>query len=420
MTRSSASQPIPAALASDVTKVYVAGEDGLVEAMFEYSVLGPAGAIVTTGEDMGRFMLAHLQGGQAGDGRFLDEATLDLMHSQLFTHDPRLPGSAHGFWESDENGHHVISHAGDLNTAHALLALVPQQGLGFYVSYNSHEDAIDARAELWDAFVDYALPPAESQTDVNVAATGSGDSIDHLAGSYGSNRVSTSTLSKLHKLLSVMTVTIEGDNLVTQVPGIDSQRWTQAGVNEFEEVDGPGRMIFGVDDDGEVTDVVFNGTFSTAFNPTFGFFPLAWVDSIALHAGMLVISLLVILSALALWPILGFIRRRRDGTNVQGARLARGWAAATGGMFLLFTVLVVLAVGNFTEAEYGVTPLLWAALTVGGLAALLTLGTIVHAVRAWRGSYWGVASRIHYTVITLTFMAFVWQINHWNLLGLHV
>ena len=421
MTRSSASQPIPPALATDVTKVYVAGDDGLEEAMFEYSVLGPAGAIVTTGQDMGQFMLAHLAGGQSREGRLLDEATRAQMHRQLFTHDPRLPGNAHGFWESTENGHRVISHAGDLNTAHALLALVPEKDLGFYVSYNSHEDAIEARGELWEAFVEYALPPADSTTEEPVAAgTASNDPIDHLAGTYGSNRVSTSTMSKLHKLLSVMTVTIEGEALVTQVPGIDEQRWTRTDVSEFEEVDGPGRMIFGIDNHGEVTDVVFNGTLTTALNPTFAFFPLAWIDSIALHAGLLVTSLLLILSALALWPILGFIRRRRNGTTVKGARLARRWAAATGGMFLLFTVLVVLAVGNFTEAEYGVTPLLWAALAIGGIASLLTLGTIVHTARAWRGGYWGVASRIHYTVITLTFIAFVWQLNHWNLLGLHI
>jgi len=44
----------------------------------------------------------------------------------------------------------------------------------------------------------------------------------------------------------------------------------------------------------------------------------------------------------------------------------------------------------------------------------------VHAVRAWRDSYWGVASRVHYTLLTLTLMTFVWQLNHWNLLGLQV
>lgn len=420
MTRSSASQPIPGALDADVTKVYVAGEEGLVEAMFEYSLLAPAGGTVTTGADMGRFMLAHLEGGQFGNGRLLDEATIDQMHSQLFTHDQRLPGNAHGFWESDENGHHVISHPGDLNTAHALLALIPEQDLGFYVSYNSHEDATEARNELWEAFVDYALPPAESQAGGDVAASGSDDSIDHLAGSYGVNRVSTSTLSKLLKLLSVMTVTNDDGTLVTQAPGVEDQRWNQADVNEFEEVDGAGRMIFGVDDNDEVTHIVFNGTSMTAFSPLIAFFPVAWVDSIPVHAGLFVASLLLILSALTVWPVLGFVRRRRDGTTTRGARFARGWAAATAGMFLLFIVLVALAVGNFTEIEYGVTPLLTAALAVGGLAALFTLGTIVHAFLAWRGGYWSVTSRVHYTLITLGFMAFVWQINHWNLLGLHV
>lgn len=93
--------------------------------------------------------------------------------------------------------------------------------------------------------MDHALPPVESVADADVAVTASGESIDQLAGSYGVNRVSTTTLSKLFKLLSVMTVTTDGGTLVTQAPGVDDQRWAQAGVNEFEEVGGEGRMVFG-------------------------------------------------------------------------------------------------------------------------------------------------------------------------------
>lgn len=416
MTRSSASQPLPEALAPDVAKVYVDGEDGLVEAMFEYSVLAPAGAIVTTGQDMGRFMLAHLQEGRMGDVHLLEEATVEEMRSQLFTHDPRLPGNAHGFWESDENGHHVISHAGDLNTAHALLALVPERELGFYVSYNSHEGAVRARDELWAAFVDYALPRSNAPTEAT--PTDPQASISHLAGSYGVNRVSTTTLSKLFKLISVITVTAEGENLVTHVPGGEDQRWAQAGRDEFEEVGGPGRMIFGLSDDGKVSHVVFNGTSMTAFSPLIAFFPVPWYDSPALHVGLLVTSLLLIISTLTLWPILAFIRRRRDGTNAKGARFARRWAAVTGSIFLVFIVLVALAVGNFTEIEYGITPLLWFTLILGGVAALFTLGAVAHTVRAWRGGYWGVAGRLHYTLLSLTFVALVWQMSHWNLLGI--
>lgn len=419
MAHSSASQPITASLEADVAKVYVGGEARLVEATFEYSLLAPAGGTVTTGQDMGRFMLSHLQG-QTGDGRLLDQETIDQMHSQLFTHDPRLPGNAHGFWESDENGHHVLSHAGDLNTAHTLLALIPEQDLGFYVSYNSHEDAIDARNDLWKAFVDYALPPAETKAESNTQTAASDGSIDQFAGDYGVNRVSTSTLSKLLKLLSVMTVSNDGGTLVTQAPGVEEQRWTQAGVNEFEEVDGPGTMIFGLDDTEEVTHIVFNGTSMTAFSPLFAFFPVAWPDSIALHGGLFVASLVVILSALTVWPVISFVRRRRNGTTTKGARFARGWATATAAIFLLFIVLLLMAVGNFTEIEYGVTTLLWAALAAGAISALFTLGTIVHTIRAWRGGYWSFAQRLYYTLLTLTFLALVWQLNHWNLLGVHV
>lgn len=130
-----------------------------------------------------------------------------LLHGQLFTHDLRLPGNANGFWESEENGYRVLSHAGDLNTSHALLALVSEQDLGFYVAYNSHGDAIEARSELWEVFVSHVLPPSNAPSPA--VAEGSHESVEHLAGSYGVNRVSTTTLSKLLKLISVVTVATE-------------------------------------------------------------------------------------------------------------------------------------------------------------------------------------------------------------------
>lgn len=251
MTRTSARQPIPGALTPGLTKVYGNSEDRLAESAFEFSMLAPAGGIVTTSQDMGRFMLAHLQQGRLGDERILQEATVDQMHSQLFTHDPRLPGNAHGFWETQEHGTRILSHAGDLNTAHTLLAIAPEHDLGLYVD-NSF-GGVEARAELWKAFWEYALPQT-SPTPPETAA-GFPGSVDRFAGSYGVNRVSTTTMAKLFKLLAVLTVTAEDENLVTEAPGVEQQRWVQVAENEFAEVEGPGRMILGEDDAGAITHI---------------------------------------------------------------------------------------------------------------------------------------------------------------------
>jgi hypothetical protein len=51
------------------------------------------------------------------------------------------------------------------------------------------------------------------------------------------------------------------------------------------------------------------------------------------------------------------------------------------------------------------------------LAAVLTVGALVYAVPAWKDDFWGLAGRVHYTLVTVAAVAFVWFLNYWNLLG---
>lgn len=74
---------------------------------------------------------------------------------------------------------------------------------------------------------------------------------------------------------------------------------------------------------------------------------------------------------------------------------------------------------GINEVEYGLPAVLWVTLSIGVVAAALTLGTVFHAFRAWRHRYWQIAGRIHYTLVTLACLTLVWQLNHWNLLGFH-
>jgi hypothetical protein len=56
-------------------------------------------------------------------------------------------------------------------------------------------------------------------------------------------------------------------------------------------------------------------------------------------------------------------------------------------------------------------------LGVGVLSAVLTVGALIYGVLAWKRGYWGIAARVHYTLVTVAALAFVWFLNYWNLLG---
>ncbi|MDQ4064410.1 MAG: beta-lactamase family protein, partial [Actinomycetota bacterium] len=113
----------------------------------EFSDLGqpalvPAGDMQSSATDMARFMIAHLQDGRYSDAniaeaRILNKSTAQQMHSTLYTPDPRLLGTAYGFFEFSDNGQRTLGHSGESAPFNTLLLLLPDQNLGVFVAYNS-------------------------------------------------------------------------------------------------------------------------------------------------------------------------------------------------------------------------------------------------------------------------------------------
>ena len=82
---------------------------------------------------------------------------------------------------------------------------------------------------------------------------------------------------------------------------------------------------------------------------------------------------------------------------------------------LLFVIGTVLW-GN-PVPFFGVSMIYKIVLGLGVLSAVLTVGALVYGVLAWKRGYWGIATRVHYTLVTIAAVAFVWFLNYWNLLG---
>ena len=64
MTHSTFDQPLPASLAPDMASGYITADKP--PRPFEMITVAPAGSLSSTGDDMARFMIAHLQGGYNG------------------------------------------------------------------------------------------------------------------------------------------------------------------------------------------------------------------------------------------------------------------------------------------------------------------------------------------------------------------
>jgi Beta-lactamase len=106
-----------------------------------FEILGtmPAGGSTSTGTDMARFMIAHLQEGRFDTVRILRPETARLMHSSA--HSPATPDGIAGislaFMEGSEPRRRSIGHGGDTYAFHAGLVLYLDAQVGVFVAVNS-------------------------------------------------------------------------------------------------------------------------------------------------------------------------------------------------------------------------------------------------------------------------------------------
>jgi CubicO group peptidase (beta-lactamase class C family) len=408
MTRSTARQPLPDAFSADMSQGYLYA-DGIFQAQpFELVNMPPAGSISATATDMARFMIAHLQDGRYGAARILEETTARQMHSRIFAHDERLNGWAYGFYEMNTNGVRVIGHSGDTAWFHSLLALLPEQNVGLYVSYNTATGMAMPPQALFAAFMDHYYPAPAAPDPVPPADFA--QRAAHFTGSYRLNRISYTTPGKLAGLLSGVTVRDGGDGTLIVSTMLGTQRFVEVAPLFFQEIGGHEFLAFREDAQGNITYAFLNSF------PMMAAEKIAWYDSPALHWGVQIAVVVLFLSVLV-GGLVRLLRRRRRERQPFPAGLA--WVvlaviAALGFYVIIAAVLLLLAPRGLAYGELGA----YAAVPVLSIVlAVLAVVAAGLAVLAWVRRYWGVFGRIHYTLGVLAAVAFIWFMNYWNLLG---
>jgi CubicO group peptidase (beta-lactamase class C family) len=393
----------------------------------EFSDIGqpalvPAGDMQASATDMARFMIAHLQDGRYSDAntaeaRILGKSTVQQMHSTLYTPDPRLLGTAYGFFDFSDNGQKTIGHSGGSDPIFTLLLLLPEQNLGVFVAYNSQggSDLTNQHLGFQRAFFDHYYPapavePIQPPADFAERA-------GRFEGSYrltgGTPGTSYTTLEKFAGLLETVEISDSGDGTLLFKNPWAEWRFVEVKPLYFRQVDGSFHILFREDDQGRITRMF------TDFTPMFAFEKLRWYGTPAFNMALVLGCVLVFVSMIPV-VLIRFIRDRRASSDRKPA--PRGTRAAYWiivGICLLNLLFVVGTVvwGSNLVPFFGVSMIYKIVLGLGVLGAVLTVGALIYSVLAWKRSYWGIAARVHYTLVTVAALAFVWFLNYWNLLG---
>ncbi|WP_143196181.1 serine hydrolase [Archangium sp. Cb G35] len=380
-------------------------EDGSPRAQpLEQVVVAASGSLLTTATDLTRFMLAHLQGGQHEGHRILSEETVRRMHRQHFTHDPRLSGWAHGFMEFQLNGQRLIGHLGDAYLFHSLLVLMPEHGMGLFVSYNGpgeKDAARRARIELLRAVLEHDSPAPPP--DMPVPTRDFAERAARFAGGYQTTWRAYRTAEASLGWRQEIRVRDGGDGtLHIKEPGHTPRRWVEVEPRLFrpaEDPASPERVAFREDAAGHITHLFFEN------QPTAAYERVPWYETSAFTYGLLAVCA----ALFALAVMVGVLHRSP----------ATGLLAAMGLLHLLFLTGFTLLVRHHVELEYGTTPrLLGASMACALGAVVLTPGALAWSARAWWKRSGNLALRLSLSSAALAATAFAAWLHHWHLLGL--
>jgi CubicO group peptidase (beta-lactamase class C family) len=423
MTHSTVQPQMPADLLPFASKSYTYVDDAFQP--FPDYLPQPAGLASgfhqVSVTDMARYMIALLEGGFYGDAstevRILEEDTARQMLTTLYTPDPRLRGTAYGLFDLSDNGQWTLGHPGYAPVMNSELLLLPDQHLGVFVVYNSlgaRDGGLNVQHMGFQrAFFDHyypapAISPLQPQADFAEQAK-------RFAGFYREANHNSTTPEKAQYLFGGLQIINPGDGTLVLPMKELELRFVEVEPLYFRQVDGSFSLVFREDDQGRITYLF------TDIMPQYGLVKLDWYETPGFNMMLALVCILVFLSMLPV-ALIRAIRNRRSGSERKPAsRSARAADTIIFGISLLnvlFVVGLALWFRPMRPSElHGISLIVEIVIGLGVLAAVLTVGAVVYTLLAWKNSYWGIAFRMYYTLVTLASVAFVWFLNYWNWLG---
>ena len=420
MNRSTFRQPLPDPLAADLSMGYLTA-NGPTQ---PFEILGtmPAGGATSTGTDMARFMIAHLQQGRSGDSAILRPETFQLMHTPA--NSPSVPPGFSslglGFRTGTEHGQRTVGHGGDTIAFHAALLLWLDAGVGVYVAVNSlgsgFLDGNGVVAAYLDRFGERFLPGPSEPTPPAVATAAEHAAL--AAGRYlSSRRFERSFLSLLN--LQQVAVHAKPDGTISIPSVVDRlgtpKVWREVDPWIWQEVDGTERLAMTVEG-GRVREIRQSTDAATVLQRADGLRKASW--NVPLLLGTVVVLLAEALRQL-LTGLLGRFRRNRE-PSIPRTKLERvgqlGLVAAAMTLVGWMGVIYLLFSGDYGLIGGTRDVMLRTLQVIGAIAVLLSPAAMAATVSTIRQRK-GVLSKAWCALLLFAFPSLVWFAFAFHLLG---
>ncbi|HIY40902.1 MAG TPA: beta-lactamase family protein, partial [Candidatus Nocardiopsis merdipullorum] len=267
--------------------------------------LTAAGGAVTTTDDMARFMLALLDGGELNGERVLHPESVEMMLDRQYEYHPEGTALGYGTYEWRTGPPRGVGHGGDLNGLHTGYMMLPEIDTGMFVTVNGSDpepgESIinDLRFAVLHAFADTFAPADPSHGELDTGAD-----LSAYTGTYITTRRPTGGVEQLIPLFDNLTVRDAGDGSL-RVSGavVPEERWLPAGEGVFVTEDGTDELLFV--GEGDRAAGVYLG-----LNPTSGYDRTTFLTNPTVLLVLVGVALLVLVSGMVR------VRRPRGGPEI--------------------------------------------------------------------------------------------------------
>lgn len=401
MSFTSIRQPLPASLAPYMSQGYHWRAGRYKTEPFEFVPLAPAGGGSSSATDMSRLMRAFLNGGELDGVRILEPATAQLMQQRLYQSDPRLSSALHGFYESNRNGQRIFGHGGDTIWFHSEFMLMPESGVGVFISTNSDNGSM-VRRDYINAFLERFFPYAGMPESRDFVPT----DVAALVGNYANLRTSFTDFTKLGQLTSSVEISASPDDQLKLLGFGEPQYFVEIDSGLFRRVGQDQNIAFRFDEHGQASHFFLNHVPSATFERINALY------SPAVQFGLLGFCGLVFLWALIAWPVQHFSPR----WNVpRGVILFRqiGWLLAL--VFVLLIAGFTFVLQDPIEVVFGVGALIKVLLFANLAIPLFTLALISQLPGLLRERDLGLGSRMFHITVIFAGVSYSWFLYTWRM-----
>lgn len=397
MQHSSFFQPVPTNLQSNMVRG---------EYQQPYFNPYPAGACVTTADDMGKLIISLLN-----DNKILSSESLKQIFSKQWSADPAMPGMGLGFMQSVIKGQEVFFHTGDAGQ-HSLLFLVPQKKIGLYVVYTNI-----ANGSPKDDLINFVMNGfSSSPFKLPSPPADFAQRAAEYEGNYRSNQYSRTTFEKLGVLPNQFTVSAKPDNslFIEMLGGEISAALIEIKKDLFISSDSA-YFCFIRNKENKITGIQLAGNLS---DPS-GFEKINWWDNVKFHGGLFIFIVLIVIIRI-FWSIVSGIKKlinRNKKKGEEGKITKKVWLA-TG---LLSWTLAILFIASLVSIVFVPKPIYQIPTPINVTLFLLKIIAVVGlllpitAFISWRCNWWTTGRKLFFSFFAIAMLGLSLLVYYWNL-----